>query len=139
MSDALTTWRSERHSEILAARTTAESVAGQTPEEVIAGQALSNYLLVATAEFQGFCSDLYDEAVSAVIDHLRALVGIRQEMVSIVWQALTQDTRLSKGNPNHPNLKADFSRLKVDVREPALVRAGPTQAGDTKILQRGFK
>src|SRR5260370_39588133 len=83
------------------------TVGGTGPGRRYATQQINQaYAVLLSSQFQGFCRDLYTEAV----DYLMAVIG----------NALVQDIsrgnlhyacKLDSGNPNPRNIEADFDRL----------------------------
>lgn len=73
--------------------------------------------LLLSANFQGFCRDLYIECAQIVTSKVRA------SLQTIVQNQFTAKLRLDQGNPNFTNIKEDFSRfgftLDLVVADPA--------------------
>lgn len=70
---------------------------------------LNRSLFVAlSAQFQSFCRDLHDEAVSA---HVMAAIPAQRPMLQVL---LTQGRKLDTGNPRRSALGSDFGRLGID-------------------------
>jgi hypothetical protein len=77
-----------------------------------------SYCVLLAAEFQGFCRELHDEAVDALVFHLTPSFRL------IVRTELVRSRQVDRGNANPSNLGGDFNRLgfqlwpDFDVAEP---------------------
>lgn len=77
-----------------------------------------SYCVLLAAEFQGFCRDLHDEAITAMVSPLP------QPYQVIVFREFARGRQLDRGNANPSNLGTDFTRLgfecwqEFDVIEP---------------------
>ena len=81
-----------------------------------------SYCVLLAAEFQGFCRDLHDEAVVAMVAHLPPSFRV------IVAREFARGRQLDRGNASPSTLGSDFTRLgfecwqEFDTAEPR----GPT-------------
>jgi hypothetical protein len=133
LSDALDLWHSERRDEIHLSRDIASAALRRTSTEVAAANLhLASFVRVCCAEFQAFCADLFEEAIVAVKSELAPKV--RTELVDFLVNQLSNQTNLSRGNPNSINLISDFGRLNVDVRKRRLVTVGPATEADITTI-----
>lgn len=80
------------------------------------------YVVLLSAQFQGFCRDLHDECIDHLVQSIMP-VGFRGASQLM----LVQNRRLDSGNPNPGNLGSDFNRFglrfwdavdRLDVRNP---------------------
>lgn len=94
-----------------------------------AQQLVHSYVLALSAQFQGFCRDLHDEAVR----HIASLIPVAP-LADLVGYELVVGRRLSTGNPNPGNLGADFRRLGLDLWD-ALVSHAPRIETDRHALE----
>lgn len=76
----------------------------------VAEQLVQSYVLAVSAQFQGFCRDLHDEAVRQFAAQIPLAT-----VAEVVGLELLTGRRLSSGNPNPGNLGADFGRLGLDL------------------------
>src|SRR5438874_8491654 len=68
------------------------------------------YVLMLSAQFQGFCRDLHSEAVDFVVDSLQAI-----SLRSLLQSEFQYGRRLDSGNPTEQNIRSDFKRLGFDI------------------------
>lgn len=68
-----------------------------------------SYCVLLAAEFQGFCRDLHDEAVAALVSPLPRAFQV------IVRAELVRNRQLDRGNANPSTLGGDFGRLGFEV------------------------
>ncbi|ORW09450.1 hypothetical protein AWC16_16695 [Mycolicibacter longobardus] len=64
------------------------------------------------AEFQGFCRDLHDDAVLAIIADLDGVVGVDLHQ-QLLRSSLTRGRKLDTGNAGPGNIGNDFSFLSM--------------------------
>ncbi len=92
-------------------------------------QLVQSYAVALSAQFQGFCRDLHDEAVQ----HLATLIQLTA-FAEVVRLDLLMGRRLNTGNPNPGNLGADFGRLGLELWG-ALTKHDPRVANDRGALE----
>lgn len=112
-----------------ARQVTATAARGTKDQIAVADLGLENYLRVVCSEFQGFCADLNGEVLTVIDRTLSAPLPdgadrVRPEVVLLITSGLTENTRLSRGNPNWDNLTSDFARFGVNLRSKRLKAAG---------------
>jgi hypothetical protein len=106
-SRALHIWQNRRSKELDEIERAHHSIEGSGRGRRFATEQLNNaYMMLLSAQFQGFCRDLHSEC----IDHLLSAVapGTLQRALRL---ACIDGRSLNKGNPNRDNLQRDFSRL----------------------------
>lgn len=110
-TDALERWRSER----CAALDSLEAVHERVTEKKRGRQYATEHLNLAlfvrlAAEFQGFCRDLHDDAIFAIVADLDGVAGtaIQQQLLR---QALARGRKLDTGNAAPGNIGNDFSYI----------------------------
>ncbi len=92
----------------------------------MAQQLKQAYVFLLSSQFQGYCRDLHTECVDYLVQSITPT-----QLRTACRNALTQDRKLDRGNPDHGNLGADFGRLvptfwaEVDRVDPPNPR-GPT-------------
>jgi len=64
------------------------------------------YVLMLSAQFQGFCRDLHSEAIDFLIDSLPT-----SSLRSVFQSEFQYGRKLDSGNPNVGNIGSDFNRL----------------------------
>ncbi|MCV7383064.1 hypothetical protein H7K14_04370 [Mycolicibacter longobardus] len=112
-TDALDHWRTER----CAALDSLEAVHERVTEKRRGRQYATEHLNLAlfvrlAAEFQGFCRDLHDDAVLAIIADLDGVVGVDLHQ-QLLRSSLTRGRKLDTGNAGPGNIGNDFSFLSM--------------------------
>jgi hypothetical protein len=62
-----------------------------------------------SAHFQGYCRDLYMEAIVSITTRIRPSLQV------LVQKQFTAQCALDHGNPNYQNLKKDFNRFQFSL------------------------
>ena len=86
------------------------------------------YAMLLSSQFQGFCRDLYSEAVDFIVLNVSPTV-----LRPVVRGALVQGRKLDQGNPNPSNLGSDFGRLGMQFW-PAVNALDARNAGRQSAL-----
>jgi hypothetical protein len=94
-----------------------------------AAQVVHAYVVLLSAQFQGFCRDLHDDG----IDHLAA--PLSTPLREAIQRLLSAGRKLDTGNPNPGNLGADFGRLGVELW-PALLATGGRTTAQRQALEQ---
>jgi hypothetical protein len=68
------------------------------------------YVLMLSAQFQGFCRDLHSEAVDFLVDALQTT-----SLRSLLQSEFQYGRKLDSGNPTLENIRSDFKRLGFDI------------------------
>lgn len=114
-SAALVDWsttRATRLDNLLAAH---RALGGGTPGRKWLTVEINHSLIVRLAsEFQGFCRDLHDEAIAAV---LREKFPYDYAMGPLVRALLENSRKLDSGNASWGNVGADFARLGISLKD----------------------
>ena len=114
MFAAIDTWQStrwKRLSELLDAH---KQMGGSSRGRRYRTEQINRALvLICVAEFQGFCRDLHDEACT---EFATSVSRGDEDLLEVVFRALTAKRQLDKGNPSQSTLQEDFSRLGLDLR-----------------------
>ena len=77
----------------------AASVAGVPANVYLIEENLRAYVVLLSAHFQGFCRDLYTEAVLIIASKVRPALRL------LIQEQFTAHRRLDRGNPTHNHLK----------------------------------
>lgn len=110
-SQALGIWQNQRFRELDEIQYAHYSVGGGGRGRRFATQQVNNsYLMLLSAQFQGFCRDLHSECVDHLLIQITPL-----RLQQALREACTASLVLDKGNPNEYNIKKDFSRLSFDL------------------------
>src|SRR5579859_5769801 len=116
-SHAQLRWQNERVPRLNEFAVQVASTFALVPVPKLAEENLRGFVALLCAHFQGFCRDLYTEAIyiigGAVPAHLQTFVQ-RQSMAEL---------KLGTGNPNLQTLTLDFNRFGLDLK--ALLDANP--------------
>jgi hypothetical protein len=83
----------------------ATSLAAVPPNVHLIDENLRGYAVLLSAHFQGFCRDLYSEAVQVVVSK------VRHSLQLLIQDQFTAHRKLDCGNPTHDHLKEDFKRF----------------------------
>lgn len=112
-SQAMTNWTTQRRTGLDKLDGQCVWAMGLRPEDGrMVGLHLRAYVSELSADFQGYCRDLYTEAAQCVVDRVRS-VGLR----SIVQAQFLSDIKLDRSNPTLDTLSDDFRRFGIlDVR-----------------------
>ena len=120
-TDALYRWRNER----CAALDSLESVHARVTEKKRGRQYATEHLNMAlfvrlAAEFQGFCRDLHEDAVLAIVGDLDDVMGVETQRV-LLRESMTRGRKLDTGNASPGNIGNDFSYIGMafwqDIRQ----------------------
>lgn len=112
-SASLARWQSARAQRLDNLVAAHHAVAGGTRGRKWLTAEVNHALIVRLAsEFQGFCRDLHDEAIEAVLD---AKLTTDHSMNSIVRALLENNRRLDSGNANWGNIGSDYARLGISM------------------------
>jgi hypothetical protein len=83
------------------------SIGGSGPGRRYATQQINQaYAMLLSAQFQGFCRDLHTECARFLANQL-----VPASCNSVIFESLTLNRKLDRGNPNPGNIGSDFSRL----------------------------
>lgn len=104
-SASLTHWTADRLTRLRSVDAHAAAVAAAPSDPYLADELLRGLVVLASAHFQGFCRDLYTEAVGVVVSKVRP--GLR----FAVQNQFTSAYALGHGNPTLANIRADFGRF----------------------------
>ncbi len=125
-SISLQRWRSLRATSLDRVEVAYTAISGTGAKRRYATQQLNHaYVVLLAAEFQGFCRDLYREAVDSVLPSIPTSL---QDMVNAEFNL---SRTLVRGNATPSNLAADFGRFDLilwsaidalDGRGPAIRR-----------------
>jgi hypothetical protein len=90
------------------------------------------YLVLLSAEFQGFCRELHIEAIDTLMDHVDKLTAQAQppavaNLGVVLRQRISTHRKLETGNPNAGNIGADFNFLFVTQTVWSAVALKPQQ------------
>lgn len=125
VSDALVKWRTERLLALDSLETVHGKVTGKQRGRQRATEHLNRAMFVAlSAEFQGFCRDLHEDAAIHIAESL-SLDPTKVQIAQVVLDALVRERsslkksekerRLDKGNADVSALATDFSVLGMDL------------------------
>lgn len=105
-SVALARWHAERLPQVRAIEAeVAAALARTPPDPVLTDELRRASIVLLSAHVQGFCRDLYREAVNVVVQKVR--VGLRLA----VQAQFTSSYALGHGNPTLANVQKDFGRF----------------------------
>jgi hypothetical protein len=126
VSNALEKWKDERAEALDSLDAIHGNVTGRRRGRKYNTKHLNRTLFVAlSAEFQGFCRDLHEDAAIHIAESIETVPG-NARVVPVVLDALVQERtvaqkkptkgrRLDKGNADLDALSTDFSVLGVDL------------------------
>jgi hypothetical protein len=125
MSDALDKWATERVAALDSLESVHGKVTGRQRGRQRATEHLNRAMFVAlSAEFQGFCRDLHEDAAIHIADSV-SLNPSNAKIAPVVLDALVRERtslkksekerRLDKGNADVSALATDFSVLGMDL------------------------
>lgn len=103
-SASLTHWRADRLPRLRAADAHAAAVAASPPDQFLADDLLRGLVVNLSAQFQGFCRDLYTEAAAVIASKTRP------SLRAVVQRQFVSSIALGHGNPTLANLRSDFHR-----------------------------
>jgi hypothetical protein len=112
VSRALTSWqtsRSDALNEIEAAHRAIGGGAGRRGRRYATQQINQSYAVMLSSQFQGFCRELHDEALSAFAGALPTA------MQQAIWLRFSEGRFLDRGNPTPGNLGSDFGRFGMTL------------------------
>ena len=106
-SASLNNWRTVRRAALDELEAAHRSVGGTARGRRYATQQINHaYAVILSSQFQGYCRDLHSECVGFLLQSMPA--GLLRSALS---EALVQNRKLDRGNPNPGNLGADFNRF----------------------------
>ena len=94
------------------------------PNPTFLDETLRGFVLHLSADFQGFCRNLYTECSQIWIAAIPA--GLK----ATAQAQFTAQLALEKGNPTYDNIKRDFNRFGFLLNLQAAHPAGPRQVTD---------
>ncbi|MBE7195218.1 MAG: hypothetical protein INR66_22420 [Gordonia polyisoprenivorans] len=153
MSDALAKWTSERLVALDSLETVHGKVTGKQRGRQRATEHLNRAMFVAlSAEFQGFCRDLHEDAAIHIAGSL-SLDPANVKIAPVVLDALVRERsslkksekerRLDKGNADVSALATDFSVLGMDLWSdlekayPVKTKTWKKTVGDLNLVRNG--
>ena len=77
----------------------------------LADENLRGYVVLLSAHFQGFCRNLYHEAMLIIVSKVRTSLQI------LIQNQFAVHCSLNHGNPNLDNITTDFSRFDFNARD----------------------
>jgi hypothetical protein len=105
-SAALTKWQNDRLLRLGDVQAhCAAVVAAAPPNPTFVDETLRGFVLHLSAHLQGFCRDLYTECSQVCVGRFPA--GLQ----AAAQAQFTTSLALERGNPNHANIRRDFSRF----------------------------
>jgi hypothetical protein len=85
-------------------------------------------VVILSSHFQGFCRNLYAEAVDHLVGRLDP-----PSLRSVVEAQMTLGLKLYSGNPNPANLGSDFGRLGIDLWAELKARSSRNAARQAEL------
>lgn len=108
-SASLQRWQTERSAVLDEIERAHKHVRGSGTGARLATQQINQaYVLLLSAQFQGFCRDLYWECVDVFVRPLTAA-----SYQNVVRRNLLLNVKLDRGNPNPGNIGSDFNRIHL--------------------------
>jgi hypothetical protein len=108
----------------------AASLALAPPRPTLVEENLRGYVLLLSANFQGFCRTLYFECSQVVVSKVRA------SLQALTQAQFTAHLKLDHGNPNLQNLREDFERFGFILDLAGAAPANPARLQDLAALNR---
>jgi hypothetical protein len=109
-SDALLAWQTVRMPRLQAVEDDClhlESLHAANPSR--AQEYIRSYAVLLSAEFQGFCRELYDECAEKLVESVTPA-----SLQAVLRSQFGYRRSLRAGNPNSETLKADFNRFQFE-------------------------
>lgn len=133
-SHALTNWRSTRAARLDNLANAHRAMAGAGPGRKWLTTEINHALIVRLAtEFQGFCRDLHDNSIEAILT--TRLAG-DPAMASLMRSLLEDKRRLDTGNAGWGNVCHDFTRLGIRLADELAARNPGSYTGWITTLTR---
>ena len=98
----------------------AASLAAVPPLLQLIEENLRGYVVLLSAQFQGFCRDLYTECAQIIASK------VRKSLKLLIQDQFSAHRMLDHGNPTLENLKKDFNRFSLKL--PTLLAGDPANA-----------
>ena len=129
-STALTMWTNDRLPRLNAYDAECVAKFAIAPPPALADEMLRGYVMLLSANLQGFCRDLYTECLTIVTVNAGTL-----PMMGFIEAMGSAGLELNRVNPKWKSIRADFDRFGFDVGQ-ALTAAAAAPGGVTKATHQ---
>ena len=131
-SPALEAWRSSRLPRLDRLLAAHPNSAGSSTDPAVSDEWSQALVLRLASEFQGFCRDLHDDAVQAIVTAVTPPVSPLRVML---LEGLTVGRGLDRFSADPRTIKDDFRRLGLDL----WVLVGTGRAESTSVWREGLR